>query len=226
MSHNNIADPVEEDTTPRRHETQPANKSVLSFRTTPEMPIMVDLDALLGQSEDDQALFECRKRTPKTLARPAHSLPRLRAVPCTINMLGVAASPTNTDVKARATANPNLLVPKYKDPPGFDNVTDFGTTRPKVFSNPASLRPKKHRVSFEWFRVIIYNYFVKKICQLIACDFIMRRAPSAAGQESGSCTRASVARSLASPRWCEQQILQRAKDTCATLQECAAVHIF
>ena len=87
-------------------------------------------------------------------------------------------STTDTDGGTGAIPNPNLLASKYKDPLDYDNVTDFGIM-PEVHSNPTSLRPNEHGVSFE--RCKIYNYFVKKLCQLIACAFVMCRALSAVG---------------------------------------------
>lgn len=80
VSYINNADPVEDDTTPRRYGIHPASKLVLPLRTAPNMPLLVALDTMLGQSEDDKTHFECRRRTSDTLARRMHSQPRPRAV--------------------------------------------------------------------------------------------------------------------------------------------------
>lgn len=57
VSHNNDADPVENDTTHRHHETQLASQLVMSLYTAPNMPLLIDLDSLLGQSEDEKTHF-------------------------------------------------------------------------------------------------------------------------------------------------------------------------
>lgn len=85
-------------------------------------------------------------KTPESVGRRVHRQPRARLVSCQRQLLGVAAGAGNGEASASAPPLSNVITYKYKDPPGYEGVTDFGTTEDVCFK-PPPMRPKKKHVS-------------------------------------------------------------------------------
>ena len=78
-------------------------------------------------------------------ARRVHANPRIRAIPFQIRLaVAPPCSPTTTTVVGPSNATPTR-VPKYRDPPGYDDVADFGCSSEPKYELPV-LKPRKHPV--------------------------------------------------------------------------------
>ena len=118
-------------------------------------PILVDEYNGSSPSEDSETSADVRfKRTPappvttpNSVGKRVHSQPRARVVPCARPVLGVAAGPSKGETLAEAAPSKTTIAYKYKDPPGYEGVTDFGTTEEPYFKPPL-LQPKKKGVKY------------------------------------------------------------------------------
>lgn len=146
LSHNNECDMVEVVTTPNcRHNNPPAEEAEPS-PADDNRPVIVDLVNTSDQSGDDNGADEFRTRTPVSEGRRVHSQPRLRVVPCAQRILGVAGTARTADTRAATSPIPTARSPRYKDPPGYDDVRDFGEGEEALYKPPL-LQPKTHGVS-------------------------------------------------------------------------------
>ena len=91
--------------------------------TTTIHPIVVDLENISSRSEDNKKLIA------DSFVTRVHINPWLRVVPCIGKLLVVATSMGNGESSVGATFNPVPYAPKYKDPPGYDQVADFGQAK-------------------------------------------------------------------------------------------------
>ena len=145
VSLSNAGDMVDDVATPRcprkelpvQHEEPPGTEA--------KRPILVDLDNTSKESGDNNDLFGVRKRTPESVGKRVHSQPRLRVVPCAKKLLATTANAATGECSAGVIATPTLYAPKYKDPPGYENATDFGATEEPYFKPPL-LQPKTNGV--------------------------------------------------------------------------------
>lgn len=145
-SQSNADDMVEDVTNPQCNQQQPCTSPIVPPCTESNLPNLVDLDNISNQSGDNNAAVGGRNRTPESVGKRVHSQPRLRVVPCARKLLGVAAEATIGEAIAGPSITKTLYTPRYKDPPGYDNIADFGGADEPQFKLP-TLQPKTHGVS-------------------------------------------------------------------------------
>ena len=137
VSHSNAGDMVEDATTPLQQVDPPGTEA--------NRPILVDLENTSKESGDNNGTFGVRTQTPESHSKRVHSQPRGRVVPCAKKLLGVAANAGIGECSAGAIVSPTPYSNRYKDPPGYENVTDFGAPEEPYFKPPL-LQPKNHGV--------------------------------------------------------------------------------
>ena len=111
----------------------------------PNAALLVNLDSLTSQS-GNSAPFEVRRRPPRTTPRLLHTQPRMRAVPCARQLPCTPAAATNGEGRRVATPNPIHRAVRYKDPPGYNDATDFGVAYTPILK-PPKLQPRTNGVS-------------------------------------------------------------------------------
>lgn len=141
----NAGDMFQDAGTPTCPQKDPRPPQVDLPGTQASRPILVDLDASPTQDGDNSASDELPTRTPDSHGKRVHSQPRLRVVPCSKRMLGVTSTADTEEASAEASPGPTTFRPRYKDPPGYDHVRDFGAAEPHY--KPPLLQPKTHGVS-------------------------------------------------------------------------------
>lgn len=146
LSHSNADDMVEVATTPNCPEKEQPPEEVERPAAGPKRPIVVDLDNSSSQSADSSADAIQRTRTPASHVKRVHSQPRQRVVPCARGTLAVARNEAIPESSAEGPPSPTLRATRYKDPPGYENVTDFGVSH-EPYLKPPLLQPKNHGVS-------------------------------------------------------------------------------
>ena len=109
-------------------------------------PILVDLDNISSHSGDADDEIDLRNRTPDSLARRVHSRPRLRVVPSPKKILCEGASSGPAEPSAHEPPSAGARTTRYKDPPGYSDLRDFGEA-PEPYCKPPKLQPKTHGVS-------------------------------------------------------------------------------
>lgn len=145
LSQSNECDMVEVAGTPKCPQMKTTPPPAEVYGTEARRPIIVDLENTPDPIVDRSATAEPRTRTPESLAKRVHSQPRLRVVPCSNRMLGVACTEETEKGNAVASPSQTLYQPRYKDPPGYERARDFGTGEPMY--KPPLLQPKTHGVS-------------------------------------------------------------------------------
>ena len=146
LSQSNAGDMVEDVTTPNCAEKEPTPHAVHLPGTKANSPVFVDLENTSNQSADDNAPVDLRNRTPESRGKRVHSQPRQRVVPCAKRLLGVPATPASTESSGDPSPPPPACARRYKDPPGYHNLRDFGVTE-EPYPKPPLLQPKTHGVS-------------------------------------------------------------------------------
>ena len=109
-------------------------------RASPTRPNVVDLDIVSSPSGDMTVKGNGKNPIPDTLAKRVRSQPRMRVVPCATTVLAVGAS-------AGGTSGAIPYTPKYRDPPGYEDVADFEKKSREHYYKPPLLSPKNHGVS-------------------------------------------------------------------------------
>lgn len=142
----NSGDMVEFTTTPNCPDKEPVTLRLESTPTDANRRVLVELDDTSNQNADDEGTDGGEHQTPETHLKRVHAQPRLRVVPCAKTVLGVAATAATGETRSGATPNPIVRAPRYKDPPGYDDLKDFGDTEGPCFKPPL-LQPKTHGVS-------------------------------------------------------------------------------
>jgi hypothetical protein len=137
---------VEDVATPHRPPKQPPSQLAEVPGTGMDMPILVELDDTSSGSEDNVFRVEGRDRNVTTLAARVHTQPRKKAVPCARQLLAGSATDTTADTSAEGSPSRAPQSSKYKDPPGYKDRTDFGTSAQLSYKVP-SLHPKTNGVS-------------------------------------------------------------------------------
>lgn len=99
-----------------------------------------------SESGDENAAVDDRKRTSGSIVQRLHSQPRLRIVPCAKKLKGVTDTARKRPPSAGANPNSVPNVPRYRDPPGYDDVRDFGGPQ-EPYCKPPALQPKTNGVS-------------------------------------------------------------------------------
>ena len=166
-------------------------------------PILVDLDTLSNGSEEKTTPSEACDRTPDSRGKRVHCQPRLRAVPCARKLLVGASTVTIGDGGAGPHRSPTTYAPRYRNPPGYNNVTDFGASDEPYFKPPA-LQPKTNGVSR--ITTLCRNIFDKftllyeSRSNLQECGFFECRPPYALAQGAGCCTLDTTFRWWGRPR--------------------------
>jgi hypothetical protein len=125
---------VEDVATPHRPPKQPPSQPVEIPGTGMDRPILVDLDDTSSGSEG---------RNVMTLGARVHTQPRMRAAPCSRQLL---APETSADTSAEGSPSRAPQSSRYKDPPGYKDCTDFGISAQLSYKVP-SLHPKTNGVS-------------------------------------------------------------------------------
>ena len=90
----------------------------------------------------------CARSSPtgEPPAKRVSRVPRMRAQPPQGN-LAVARTPQSREKAARSdSTDATPTPPRYRDPTGYENVTDFGMTSPTKVTVPI-LQPRRHAVS-------------------------------------------------------------------------------
>ena len=111
----------------------------------PNVALLVNLDSITDQSEDNTP-FQVRRRPQRTTPMLVHSQPRMRAVPCARKLPYMPVTATSGEGRPVATPNPNQGAAWYKDPPGYNDATDFGFSYTPILK-PPRLQPKTNGVS-------------------------------------------------------------------------------
>lgn len=145
-SQSNAGDMVEDVTPARGRDRQQPPHPGVTPSAEENRPILVDLDAISSHNADKSADHVGRKRTADTSVRRVHCQPRLRVVPCVRKLLGVADNESDGDASAGGNPPSNPNGARYKDPPGYENVRDFGSGE-DLHYKPPLLQPKTHGVS-------------------------------------------------------------------------------
>ena len=196
-SHCNVRDTAPPVQTAHTHYKQRTPQHVLPLSAGLNPPILVDLDNMSDHSGSNTGAVECRNRTPESNARRVHSQPRLRVVPCAKNLLGVAGQAAHDEGGAGATTFPIPKEHRYKDPPGYDDVRDFGVSDEPQFKPPA-LQPKTHGVRQHSTLCMNICYRFQASFEVISNQalifFLECRPPSALAHAVGCCTRVSTCR--------------------------------
>ena len=154
VSQDNVGDTVVEEAPPSCPHPHPSPQPDTPRGSGLGFPILLDGDNGSSQSEEAKSTRDGpttpapapASMTPNTVGKRVHSQPRARVVPCARNFLGVAAGAGKGDSNAGASTAPIPYAPKYKDPPGYDRVTDFGQSSEPYFKPPV-LQPKTKGVS-------------------------------------------------------------------------------
>lgn len=146
VSQSKVGDKSERGTPPRRNDAHQLPEAVADRSAELKRPIVVDLDSVSNGSADDIQTTDARKRTTEAIVNRVHSHPRLRVVPCARKLLGVPGNARNEGATAGEEHNPIPKLPRYKDPPGYNDARDFGVSDEPSCSPPA-LQPKTHGVS-------------------------------------------------------------------------------
>lgn len=113
--------------------------------TSSSNPVVVHEDES-SKSAEHERLSDRALGVPGGPASRVHSNPRMRPVPFQ-GKLGVSPASTSKDAATCGPAGtPTSRMTKYKDPPGYDDVEDFGRTSETEIQLPV-LRPKNNSVS-------------------------------------------------------------------------------
>jgi hypothetical protein len=137
---------VEDVATPHRPPKQPPSQPEEVPGMGMDRPILVDLDDTSSGSENNGFRVEGRDRNAMTLGARVHTQPRLRSVPCARQLLAGADTETTADTSAEGSPSRPPQSTRYKDPPGYKDCPDFGTSAQLSYKVP-SLHPKTNGVS-------------------------------------------------------------------------------
>ena len=149
-SQSNVGDAVVDVATPSSPQKPVGPHPVEPLRPSTSRPFVVDLENMSSRSDDNNATGVGKKIMDSPAAR-VHSNPRQRVVPCVRKSLGWAATAgkeESTGTHGAVTPvppNPIPYAPKYKDPPGYDQASDFGEADEPSFK-PPTLKPRKKGV--------------------------------------------------------------------------------
>jgi hypothetical protein len=190
---------VEDIATPHRPPKQPPSQPLEVSGTGMDRPILVDLDDTSSGSKDNGFRVEGRDRNAMTLGARVHSQPRLRAVPCARQLLAGAVAETTEDTSAEGSPSRAPQSTIYKDPPGYKDCTDFGTSTQLSYKVP-SLHPKTNGVSQQDPPTNTRSSACSHRSELELISFVSCRSPSALARDAGYCTLASTLRLWARPR--------------------------
>ena len=154
VSQDNVGDTVVEEAPPSCPQPHPCPQPDTPRGSGLVFPIILDGDNGSSHSEETKSTGDGPNNptpspasmTPNSVGKRVHSQPRARVVPCARRLLGVAAGAGKGVSSAGATTSPIPYAPKYKDPPGYDGVTDFGVSAEPYFKPPV-LQPKTKGVS-------------------------------------------------------------------------------
>lgn len=144
-SQTNAGDMVEDVTTPNCTEKE-ATQQLHPPGTDANRPVLVVLDNSSDQGGENNEEVDANRRTPLSHAKRDHCQPRKRVVACAKRLEGVTATATSAETSADVTPEPPVCTRRYKDPPGYTNVRDFGASEEPCI-RPPLLQPKTHGVS-------------------------------------------------------------------------------
>ena len=143
-SQGTVGDGAGEVATPLSEQKRPVQHTSGAQGAELEQPILVD--DLSSHSRDNKATSDGRICTRDSPAGRVHSQPQMRVVPFADRLLGVASPASIGEASASVVGKPTPSATKYKDPPGYEGVTDFGCIVEPYFK-PPTLVPKKIGVS-------------------------------------------------------------------------------
>lgn len=146
QSQSNACDMAGGVTTPTCHEREAPATQGDPPGTEARRPILVDLDNSSNDSRDNDETTALRNRIHETLGNRVHNQPRQRVVPCAKKLLCAAATSPIGETNAPDPPTLHPRATRYKDPPGYSDLRDFGTSVEPA-SRPPLLQPKTHGVS-------------------------------------------------------------------------------
>jgi hypothetical protein len=123
----------------------PAVQTSAERGASPNHPLVVVDDASSGSESDKVADI----RTPITPDGPGtrvHKNPRMRVVPYEGRLVPGRSESQKRKAVPKTEEQSPIRRTKYKDPPGYENLADFGTTSETQYKLPV-LQPKKKPVS-------------------------------------------------------------------------------
>lgn len=142
VNHNNVANPGADKANPAKADQTSMPQTDEAHGTLSNHPIVVEVDGSSSSSSGkNKKPTEGSPNKLILLAASVHANPRLRVVPF-VGRLAVARQSMPLGHACKATGSG---APKYRDPPGYGNDRDFGsTTEPEC--KALQIEPKKKKV--------------------------------------------------------------------------------